>query len=71
MRIPELAAVVKTTIDNERKRNPSFVRAFDDFYARSAVRPSILISRKKLSVSVPSTKLCITAWLTFSHVRSS
>jgi hypothetical protein len=33
VRIPELAAAVKTTIENERKRNPSFVRAFDDFYA--------------------------------------
>jgi predicted helicase len=43
VRIPELAAAVKTTIDNERKRNPSFVHAFDDFYAlcRQAINPNL------------------------------
>jgi predicted helicase len=43
VRIPELAAAVKTTIENERKRNPSFVRAFDDFYAlcRQAINPNL------------------------------
>jgi predicted helicase len=42
-RIPELAAAVKKTIDKERKRNPSFVRSFDDFYAlcRQAINPNL------------------------------
>jgi predicted helicase len=42
-RIPELAAAVKKTIDVERKRNPSFVRSFDDFYAlcRLAINPNL------------------------------
>jgi hypothetical protein len=37
---PELAAV-KETIDEEKKRNPSFVHSFEDFYAlcRQAINP--------------------------------
>jgi predicted helicase len=43
VRIPELAAAVKKTIDDERKRNPSFIQAFDDFYAlcRQAINPNL------------------------------
>ena len=33
-RIPELAAAVKKIIDEERRHSPSFVRSFEDFYAR-------------------------------------
>jgi len=42
-RIPELAAAVKKTIDEERRRNPAFVRSFDDFYAlcRQAINPNL------------------------------
>jgi predicted helicase len=42
-RIPELATAVKKTIDEERKRNPSFVRSFGDFYAlcRQAINPNL------------------------------
>lgn len=42
-RIPELAGAVKKTIDEERKRNPAFVRSFDDFYAlcRQAINPNL------------------------------
>jgi predicted helicase len=42
-RIPELAAAVKKTIDEERRRNPTFVRSFDDFYAlcRQAINPNL------------------------------
>jgi predicted helicase len=42
-RIPELAADVKKTIDEEKKRNPSFVRSFEDFYAlcRQAINPNL------------------------------
>jgi Type ISP restriction-modification enzyme, coupler domain len=42
-RIPELAAAVKKTIDDERRLNPSFVRSFDDFYTlcRAAINPNL------------------------------
>jgi hypothetical protein len=42
--IPELAAAVKKTIDEEKKRNPSFVHSFEDFYAlcRQVINPSPL-----------------------------
>lgn len=42
-RIPELARAVKKTIDEERKRNPAFVRSFNDFYAlcRQAINPNL------------------------------
>src|SRR5208283_1243967 len=42
-RIPELAAAVKKIIDEERRRNPAFVRSFDDFYAlcRQAINPNL------------------------------
>ena len=42
-RIPELAAAVKKTIDNERRLNPAFVRSFVDFYAlcRQAINPNL------------------------------
>ena len=42
-RIPELAAAVKKTIDEERRRNPAFVRSFDDFYAlcRQAINTNL------------------------------
>lgn len=42
-RIPELAAAVKKTIDQERKHNPAFVRSFEDFYAlcRQAINPNL------------------------------
>ena len=42
-RIPELATAVKATIDEEKRRNPSFVRVFDDFYAlcRQAINPNL------------------------------
>lgn len=42
-RIPELASAVKKTIDEERKRNPSFVRSFEDFCAlcRAAINPDL------------------------------
>ena len=42
-RIPELAAAVKKTIDDERRLNPAFVRSFDDFYAlcRQAINPNL------------------------------
>ena len=42
-RIPELAAAVKKTIDDERRKNPTFVRSFDDFYSlcRQAINPNL------------------------------
>lgn len=42
-RIPKLATAVKKTIDEEKKRNPSFVRSFEDFYAlcRQAINPNL------------------------------
>jgi predicted helicase len=42
-RIPELATAVKKTIDEEKKRNPAFVRSFEDFYAlcRQAINPNL------------------------------
>jgi predicted helicase len=42
-RIPELAAAVKKTIDDERRLNPAFVRSFNDFYAlcRQAINPNL------------------------------
>jgi predicted helicase len=42
-RIPELAAAVKKTIDDERRLNPAFVRSFEDFYAlcRQAINPNL------------------------------
>lgn len=42
-RIPELAGAVKKTIDEERKRNPAFVRSFEDFYAlcKQAINPNL------------------------------
>jgi predicted helicase len=42
-RIPELATAVKKTIDEERRKNPSFVRSFEDFYAlcRQAINPNL------------------------------
>ena len=43
-RIPELAAAVTKTIDEEKKRNPAFVRSFEDFYAlcKQAINPNLL-----------------------------
>jgi hypothetical protein len=43
-RIPELATAVKRTIDEEKRRNPAFVRSFDDFYAlcKQAINPNLL-----------------------------
>jgi predicted helicase len=42
-RIPELSDAVKNIIDEERRRNPAFVRSFDDFYAlcRQAINPNL------------------------------
>ncbi len=42
-RIPELATAVTKTIDDEKKRNPAFVRSFEDFYAlcRQAINPNL------------------------------
>jgi predicted helicase len=42
-RIPELASAVKKIIDEERRRNPAFVRSFEDFYAlcRQAINPNL------------------------------
>src|SRR5713101_6477576 len=42
-RIPELAAAVTKTIDEEKKRNPAFVRSFEDFYAlcKQAINPNL------------------------------
>ena len=42
-RIPELSDAVKKIIDEERRRNPAFVRSFDDFYAlcRQAINPNL------------------------------
>ena len=42
-RIPELAAAVTKTIDEEKKRNPAFVRSFKDFYAlcKQAINPNL------------------------------
>jgi hypothetical protein len=44
-RIPELATAVKKIIDEERRRNPAFVRSFDDFYAlcRQAINPNLSV----------------------------
>jgi predicted helicase len=38
-----LATAVKKTIDEEKKRNPAFVRSFEDFYAlcRQAINPNL------------------------------
>lgn len=42
-RIPELSAAVEKLIAEERRRNPAFVRSFDDFYAlcRQAINPNL------------------------------
>ena len=42
-RIPELSDAVKKIIDEERRRNPAFVRSFADFYAlcRQAIKPNL------------------------------
>lgn len=42
-RIPELSGAVEKLIDEERRRNPSFVRSFDDFFAlcRQAINPNL------------------------------
>jgi predicted helicase len=42
-RIPELSKAVARTIEEERKRNPAFVRSFEDFYAlcRQAINPNL------------------------------
>jgi predicted helicase len=42
-RLPKLAAAVKKIIDEERLRNPAFVRSFDDFYAlcRQTINPNL------------------------------
>ncbi len=42
-RIPELSKAVEKIIEEERKRNPAFVRSFDDFYAlcRQAINPNL------------------------------
>ncbi|MGA2234259.1 MAG: N-6 DNA methylase [Terriglobales bacterium] len=42
-RIPELSDAVKKIIDEERRRNPEFVRSFNDFYAlcRQAINPNL------------------------------
>ncbi|PYV66125.1 MAG: DNA helicase, partial [Acidobacteria bacterium] len=42
-RIPELATAVTKTIDAEKKRNPAFVRSFEDFYAlcKQAINPNL------------------------------
>ncbi|MGC1107562.1 MAG: type ISP restriction/modification enzyme [Candidatus Acidiferrales bacterium] len=42
-RIPELSGAVEKLIDEERRRNPAFVRSFDDFYAlcRQAINPNL------------------------------
>src|SRR5438552_6437686 len=42
-RMPELAAAVTKTIDEEKKRNPAFVRSFKDFYAlcKQAINPNL------------------------------
>jgi predicted helicase len=42
-RIPELSRAVEKLIDEERRRNPAFVRSFDDFYAlcRQAINPNL------------------------------
>jgi hypothetical protein len=40
-RIPELAAAVKKIIDEEYRRNPAFVRRFDDFYGLCRSRATL------------------------------
>ncbi len=42
-RLPEIAAGAKQLIEDERKKNPSFVRSFEDFYAvcRQAINPNL------------------------------
>lgn len=42
-RVPELSQQVESLIKDERRKNPSFVRAFDDFYAlcRQAINPNL------------------------------
>ena len=42
-RLPEIAAGAKHLIDGERKKNPTFVKSFDDFYAlcRQAINPNL------------------------------
>lgn len=42
-RLPEIAAGAKQLIDDERKKNPAFVKSFDDFYAlcRQAINPNL------------------------------
>ncbi|PYX06077.1 MAG: DNA helicase [Acidobacteria bacterium] len=42
-RIPELATAVKRTIDEEKRRNPAFIRSFDDFYTlcKQAINPNL------------------------------
>jgi predicted helicase len=42
-RIPELATAVFKIIEDERRRNPAFVKSFEDFYAlcRQAINPNL------------------------------
>ena len=42
-RLPEIAGGAKHLIDDERKKNPSFVKSFEDFYAlcRQAINPNL------------------------------
>lgn len=42
-RIPELAAAVVKIIEQERRKNPAFVRSFDDFYSlcQQAINPNL------------------------------
>jgi hypothetical protein len=42
-RLPEIAAGAKELIDAERKKNPAFVKSFDEFYAlcRQAINPNL------------------------------
>jgi len=44
-RIPELATAVFKIIEEQRKKNPAFVRSFDDFYAlcQQAINPNLSV----------------------------
>src|SRR5206468_7043539 len=41
--VPELSQAVEKLIKEERRKNPSFLRVFDDFYAlcRQAINPNL------------------------------
>jgi hypothetical protein len=70
-RIPELAAAVKKTIDDERKRNASFVRSFQAFYVlcREAINPNL--SKRPSSACSCNTCLPSASFAKFSTIPTS